>query len=277
MRALRHRRLRTSRCNRSAAIAVCAVLAAVLAPRPLVGQGSMDAGANAGKARATIHAMVQALGGEKWLTLENSKLHGRMSGFAHGKPTGGIMDYTELTKFPDLARLEFGKKGKWVQIFVGQRGWEITYQGVKTLPPDQVAGFVRRHNHSLQSVVRIWMKDPKTLLLYDGQSIAGRRLADKVTLIDADNDSVDIQTDAESHLPLSVSWQWRDPVYHDKDSEAIEYANYVSVQGIATAYDITTYRNGELINQQFLYDAAYNLALPPDTFNPEQTAAKIKH
>lgn len=258
-----------------AALAVMPMLC--FSPAAANAQGNSEAATNQQKARSILDAMVKALGGQKWLTLQNSDLHGRMSGFSHGKPTGGIMDYRELVKFPDLTRIEFGKKGKWVQIYAGGRGWEITYRGKKTLPPDQVANFVRRHDHSLQTVVRIWMKDPKTLLIYGGQSIAGRHLADQVTVINANNESVDILIGAQNHLPLRLSWEWRDPVYHDKDSEAIEYANYVSVDGIATPYDITVHHNGELTDQQFLYGAAYNVTLPPGTFDPDQAAAKIKH
>lgn len=253
------------------------MLTAMLAPVHAFAQSNADIVSSSDKARSILNEMITALGGQKWLTLQNCKLHGRMSGFSHGSPSGEIMDYTELIKFPDLTRLEFGKKGNWVQIYAGDRGWEITYRGKRTLPPDQVAGFIRRHNHSLQTIVRIWMKDPKLLLFYDGQTIAGQHVADKITLINAKNESVNLQTDDQSHLPLRVSWQWRDPVYHDKDSEAVEYANYVSVDGIATPYDITTYRNGELVGQRFLYSAGYNLTLPAGTFNPDEAAAKIKH
>ena len=56
---------------------------------------------NQQKARATLDAMVTALGGEKWLTLANTMQHGRTSGFYQGKPTGIISDFYEYDVFPD--------------------------------------------------------------------------------------------------------------------------------------------------------------------------------
>ncbi len=53
-----------------------------------------------------------------------------------------------------------------------------------------------------------------------------RHLADQTTLINADNDSITIQTDAETHLPLRRSYQWRDPLYKDKNTDAEEYDDY---------------------------------------------------
>ena len=40
------------------------------------------------------------------------------------------------------------------------------------------------------------MKDPTTVLMYEGQSLAERHLAQQVTLLNADNDSITIQIDA---------------------------------------------------------------------------------
>ena len=61
--------------------------------------------------------------------------------------------------------------------------------------------------------------------------MAERHMADQVTLISAENESITIQTDAQTHLPLSRSFQWRDPLYKDKNTEVEEYAAYRDVKG----------------------------------------------
>src|SRR6266481_742536 len=73
------------------------------------------------------------------------------------------------------------------------------------------------------SAVKVWLKDPKTILVYEGQHLAERHLADQVTLISPDNEAVTILIDAQSHLPLRRSFQWRDPLYHDKNTDYEEY------------------------------------------------------
>ena len=235
-----------------------------------------DAVANQRKARATLDAMVAALGGQRWLTLTNTMEQGRTSGFYQGKPTGMTAEFYEIFKFPDQIRVELGKKRDVLEIIDGDSVWEVTYKGKRELPKDQAQDLIRRREHSIQVAMRVWLNDPRTVLIYGGQSLVERHLADKTTLIDANNDSITIQTDAETHLPLQRTWQWRDPVYKDKNTDAEEYDDYHLVEGLPTAYTITRYHNGDMTNQRFLTHAAYNIPLTPDMFNPDQAASKIK-
>lgn len=262
---------------RVALSAAVALLLASLSGVPVKAQApDNDATVNQQKARAVLEEMVAALGGQRWLNISTTMLEGRTSGFYQGKPTGDIANYTQYSQFPDQTRIEIGKKRNVVEIFSGEEGWEVTYRGKRTLPRDQVDDFLRRRDHSIEAAARVWMKDPKTILLYDGQSLVERHLADQVTLINSENDSITIQTDAETHLPLRRTWQWRDPVYQDKDTDSEEYDDYHVVDGIPTPFDVTRYHNGDMTNQRFLYRAAYNVPLPPDAFDPDATAAKIK-
>src|ERR1700734_1934032 len=152
-----------------------------------------EAAANQKKARATLDAMVAALGGERWLALSNTVQEGRTSGFYLGKPTGMTSQFYEIQKFPDQARIELGKKRDVFEIMSGDQAWEITYKGKRELPKDQVQELLRRRDHSIQTAMRVWLKDPKTVLIYGGQNLVERHLADLTTLINADNDSITIQ------------------------------------------------------------------------------------
>jgi hypothetical protein len=241
-----------------------------------IGAQDQDAMANQKKARATLDAMVAALGGQRWLSLVSTMQQGRTSGFYQGKPTGATSEFYEIQKFPDLTRIELGKKRDVVEIIAGDKAWEVTYKGKKELPPDQVQELLRRRNHSIRTAITLWLNAPGTILIYNGQELVERHLADKTTLINSENDSITIETDAETHLPLRRSYQWRDPLYKDKNNDAEEYDNYQPVEGLPTAYTLTRFHNDDMTNQRFLFRAGYNLDLPPDMFNPDQAAAKIK-
>jgi hypothetical protein len=257
-------------------VALAGSLAVLAAHR--AGAQNSDAGAdqNQQKARAVLNAMVEALGGQKWLTLGNTMQQGRTSGFYQGKPTGAIADYTEFRQFPGQSRIEIGKKHNVFEIFNGDEGWEVTYKGKQAIPKDQLDDYIRRRDHSIETAVRVWLKDPSTILLYGGQNLVERHLADQVTLLNAENDSITIQMDAQTHLPLRRSWQWRDPLYKDKNTDGEEYDDYHEVEGIQTPYAISRFHNGDMTNQRFLYRAAYNVQLPPDAFDADKAAAKIK-
>lgn len=232
--------------------------------------------ANEKKARALLSAMVQALGGDRWLTLKDETFAGRTSTFYQGKPTGGIGDYFDYRRFPDQERIEFGKKQDVLEFFIGNQGWEVTYRGKRQLPQDQVDDYLRRRDHSVETAVRVWLKDPNTIVIYDRQSLVERHLADEVTLINPENDSITIEMDAQSHLPLRRKFKWRDPLYKDLNDETEEYDDYHMVDGIATPYTLTRFHNDDMTNQRYLFKAAYNSSLPDSMFSVDEAVAKIK-
>jgi hypothetical protein len=247
----------------------------LLLVNPLWAQNSTP-DANSGKARAALDVMVQALGGDRWLNLQNTYIEGRTSGFYQGKPTGAIGDFFSWHVYPDKDRIELTKKHDVVDIFLGNEGWEITYKGKRALPKDQMDEVLRRRDHSIEVAIKVWLKDPNTMLLFDGQSLSERHLADQVTLISPTNDSITIKMDAQTHLPLSRTYQWRDPLYKDKNEEVEEYDNYQVIDGIPTPFAITRFHNGDMISQRFVYKASYNVQLPQNAFDVEATVAKIK-
>jgi hypothetical protein len=234
-----------------------------------------DAAKNAQQARAVLDAMVKALGGDAWLNMQNREYHGRSAGFYQGKPSGATVEYWEIHSWPDHDRIEFTKHRDVVQIYTGNEGWEVIYSGKKELPKEQESDYLRRRDHSIETVVKKWLKDPNSILVYEGQHMAESHMAEQVTVISAQNEAVTIQTDVETHLPLRRSFQWRDETYHDKDEDAEEYDNYRPVDGIPTPYSITRFRNGDMVNQRFLFGAKYNQPLAADEFSVDATAAKI--
>ena len=234
-----------------------------------------DSAKNAQQAHAALDTMVKALGGDAWLNMQNREYQGRSAAFYHGKPSGATVEYWEIHAWPNKDRIEFTKHRDVVQIYTGQEGWEVIYSGKKELPKEQEEDYLRRRDHSIETVVKTWLKDPATILIYEGQHLAESHLADQVTLISAQNDAVTILMDSQTHLPLRRSFQWRDPLYKDKDEDAEEYDNYRPVDGFQTPFNITRFRNGDMVNQRFLFKAIYNQALPSDEFSPDSAAAKI--
>jgi hypothetical protein len=231
---------------------------------------------NAAKARELLNAMVKALGGDAWLNLKNTVREGHLAAFHHGDPDPGTILFYDCHVWPDRDRFEYGKHKDVYQFYEGRKGIEITYRGAKALPQEQVDDFLRRRDHSIELAVKVWLKDPKTILVYEGQRMAERHMADQVTLISPQNESITIQTDVQTHLPLSRSFQWRDPLYKDKNTEVEEYADYHDVEGLPTAYSITRVHNQEMARQIYIDKVHYNVDLPPDYWDINAIAKRVK-
>ena len=195
-------------------VLLCPGVDSVRRPCPSARQAAGDPTANAEqqKVKTLLQQMIQALGGDAWLNAPGYELIGRTSGFYQGKPTGEITDFLDYHQPPDKERVELGKKRQVYEIYVGDQGWEVTYKGKRAMPKIEMDDYLRRRNHSVDAAARIWMKDPGALYLYGGQEQVERRLADKITILSSTNDNLTLDLDANSHLPVRRSFEWRDPI-----------------------------------------------------------------
>ncbi len=206
------------------ALAIAMLAAPIAARTQTTPAAADDAGQkNARQARAALDAMVQALGGPVWLNMKNRVQHGHVAAFYQGKPDPGTTEYWDYHAWPDRDRIELTKHRDVVEFFIGRTGTEVTYRGKSPLPKDIVDDYLRRRDHSIETVVKVWLKDPRTILIYEGQRMAERHLADQVTAISAQNESVTILMDTQTHLPMRRTFEWRDPVYKDKNLDGEEY------------------------------------------------------
>jgi type II secretory pathway pseudopilin PulG len=236
-----------------------------------------EAQKNAAQARAALNAMVEALGGSAWFNIQNMERQGHVAAFFQGNPDLGTEETFEYHQWPDHDRVEVTKHRDVVEFFVGQQGWEVTYRGKKPLDKDIVDDFLRRRDHSIETAVKVWMKDPNTILIYEGQHLAERHLAEQVTLISPQNEAITILLDTQTHLPLQRSFQWRDPIYHDKNTDTEEYDDYHTIQGFPTPFTISRLKNGDPVRQYYVSRIVYNENLPDTFWDPDAEARKIKN
>lgn len=233
------------------------------------------------KARQLLDQMIAALGGQAWLTYQTTEQQGRSYSFFQGRPSSAGTLYWRFYQYPDKERRELTKQRDVVYIYNGNKGYEKTYKGTAADEDKTVQEVLRRRQHSLEVVLRVWMKDPKTVLFYDGQSVADQQMVDVVTILNKDNDQLSIGIDIHTHLPINKRFTWRDPDKYKVEDETI-YGNYRKVQGIETPFTVTSKRDGEINGQNFLTHAEYNTTFAPGffdaqiTYNPETYNPKAK-
>jgi hypothetical protein len=230
---------------------------------------------NQQKARAVLEQMIQALGGQAYLSVEDYYAEGRSGSFHNEALVGEGLIY-RYWKWPDIDRIELTKERDIVELYIGDNAYEITYRGIRALDPAKDerlrASLLRRH-YSLEIVLRKWLNEPGILLLDEGPTLSENRMAEKITVINANNEAVTILVAPDSHLPLEKRFSSRDPRYRERDEESTIYGNWRVEQGINTPHTILTKRNGETISQQILAHVTYNTHPPANLFDP--SAAKI--
>jgi len=238
---------------------------------------------SADRGRKLLDQMVAALGGDAWLNRAVWVEYGQTAHFYKGQPDPyvvGFEDYKRAKPYAErvvpvvhvstLAIL--GLPGRdhrdTATVWNEQGGWELTFKGKIEVPKDEEKEYERVRSHSLEVVIKDWLKRPDATVSYDGSTMVGRRLGETVT-VSVDGDSAAIALDESNHLPLSLTFKFRNETYKDFDTETVEYDNYQPNAGILTPMAVTRFKNGDMVSQRFLTKVEYKSALPAELFNPD--------
>lgn len=224
--------------------------------------------ANALKAKAVLNQAIQALGGQAFLTLRDREQQGKIYGFHHGRASGAGTVFWSFTEFPDKERVELTKERDIAELYVGNKAWELTYKGAHPIEEKDRIEYMRRRRFSLDNILRTWVNDPGVVLLFEGSAIAAQHPSQRVTLINAQDESVTLFIDSDTHLPVKKSFSWRDPVDRQKNLEEEVYENYRLVSGVMAPYNVTRFFNEDMANQRFLNSVTINQKLDPAMFDP---------
>jgi hypothetical protein len=222
---------------------------------------------NAHKAKVLIDQMIQALGGQAYLTIQDTSQEGRTYSFHLGVPNSVGVLFWRFYKFPDRERIELTKKRDVIYVQNGNQGYEITYKGTREQDAKDLADYLRRRQFALDWVLRHWLTEPGVALFYEGPSVADQKNVEQVTIMNARNQGVTLFMDASTHLPVKKTFTWRDPTDKQRNAEDEVYDNYRPVQGIMSPFSITRFYNGDMSNQRFLNSISYNQGLRDSMFD----------
>ena len=221
------------------------------------------------KGKALIEQAIQALGGQAYLTIRDREMQGRGYTLHHGHQTSPGTVFWTFSEFPDKERVELTKERDITELYIGDKGYEITFKGVHPIEQKDLVDYMRRRRFSLDTILRIWVNDPSVVILYEGSAIAAQHPSDRVTLINSKDESVSLFFDIDTHLPVKKSFEWRDPIDRQKNLEEEVYDNYRKVEGGTVApYNVTRYFNGDMSSQRFFNSVTINQGLDETMFDP---------
>lgn len=254
---------------------VCLCVASLYGQQNPAAPPAVTEQSNQQKARAVIAQMIQALGGQTYLTVQDSYAEGR-SGSFHNETLEGYGLYYRFWKWPDKERTELTKQRDIVELYLGPQAYEITYKGIRPLDPqkdEKLGQALLRRRYTLEMVLRQWLTEPGVLLLDEGPGISEGHLAEKITIMNSKNESVTLYVDPTTHLPLEKRFSTRDPRYRERDEERTIYGDWKLIQGVNTPRITVTKRNGETLSQQIILNITYNNHPADALFDP--AVAKI--
>ncbi len=223
---------------------------------------------NAHQAHDLLEQAIAALGGEAYLNIHDMQEQGRTYTFYHGRPSSNGVFFWRFLEFPGKERIELTPQRDVAYIYSGDKGYEVTYKGPKAIEKKDLDDYLRHRKFSLETILHSWVNDPNVALFFDGAALAGSLAAQRVTLINKQDEAVSVYFDIDTHLPIKKTYSWRDPVDKERNVEEETYDGYRMVDGVMTPFGFTRYFNGDMQTERFVTSAGYNKGLDPAMFDP---------
>jgi len=231
-----------------------------------------------------LDKMIEALGGDAWRNRTDYSASGQTGSFYKGAANPYVMQFERYVRLKPFGErlIVVSKQGVFIPttkrdvavIWTNGKGYEVTYKGKKELPEKEITEFFLYQNHSLDTVMLDWMKQPGVLVSYLGTQLVDRKVADRISILTESNDGVTIDLDENTHLPINLTFKWRDPTYRDFNTEMQEFDDYHPIDGVMTPLTLTRFHNGDMTTQIFLKEVHYNVNFPPDLLNPDRPLSK---
>lgn len=224
---------------------------------------------SAAKAKQLLQEAITALGGNTYLNVHNSTCTGRIGQFDHGGNLNGFGHFIDYEVPPDKERQENLPKRNIIEVYNGDKGWELDRGGVSETPQVDLVDFVEGNKKDIDNILRYRIHEPGMVFRYGGPDIVDLKQVDWVELVDSDNRTIRIAIATATHLPLRKIVDTRDPRSRMKSEEIEIYSNYHPLEGIQTPFQVTRERNGIKIFQVFFDKCEYNTNLSDSLFTRE--------
>ena len=236
--------------------------------------------ANVRRGREIVDLVVQALGGPKFLAMEDRTEAGRMYSF-YREQLRGLSKATLYTRYltppegpPDgkvytRERQSFyreAKKEDYAILFDEQNGWNITFRGASPLAPDAVARYRDTTLRNIFYILRQRLKEPGLIIEFSGSEVVDNIPVQRVTFTDSDNTSVAADFHTSTHLPVRQVFYRRDPITRERRQELTRFDKYRDVGGVMWPFNLQRERDGERIFQLYSEQVTINNSLTDDLF-----------
>jgi hypothetical protein len=242
---------------------------------------------SAALAKKIVGQLIEALGGQAYLTVRESQCSGRLSQFESNGSLGDYILVRDYWQLPDKDRTEYIVKGSKigilsflvgslpikggmvVQLFSGNAGWTLDRGGVSAQPAAAIAGFQAFLKRDINHLLRFRLKEEGMTFRYGGLDLVDMRPVDWVEITDRDGRTFRLAVRRSDHLLMQSVVLIPNEKTEERDEYTTYYSNYHPLDGVQTPFQITRQENGRKTFQTFYDGCQFNPSLPPDFFTKE--------
>jgi hypothetical protein len=232
---------------------------------------------NSDRGKRVIDQAITALGGDRFLHMEDRVESGRAYSFYNDRLSGLSFAkiYTRYLTRPDppvLAffgireRETFGKKEDSAVLLTETEGYNVTFRGAYPLAADQYERFRESTLRNIFYILRQRLGEPGLTFDSRGADVIDNQPVEKVDVTDNDNRVVTVYFQLSTKLPVRQVTERRDPKTNLPIEEVTLYTKYREVDGVTWPYAIERLRNGEKIYEIFSDSVKIDVGLTDNQF-----------
>jgi len=219
------------------------------------------------RGKRVVNECLEALGGQRYLDVQNREVAGRAYSFYREKLSGLSLAkiYTRFySEVKDTAhelavreRQNFGKKEDYGTLFKEKDAYNLSFRGAQPLPDDRFERYKDTTRSDIFYILRIRMHEP---LIFEsrGADVLQNAPVEIVDITDADNHTTTVYFHQITKLPVRELFYRRNPVTKDKDEEVTVFSKYREVDGIQWPFAVERQRNGDKTFEIFADSVKFN-------------------
>ena len=232
------------------------------------------------RGKQIIDATLAALGGERFLRMQDRVETGRAFSF-YRERMSGLSRATIYTRYltrpePPVAgfigqreRQSFGKdEASGAVLFTENEGWQITYRGASPVLKDLLERYQISLLRNIFYILRMRLGEKGLLFELDKTDIVDNQPVEILYITDSDNREVTVHIHRSTHLPVRQVYYRRNPISKERMEEVTVFGKYRDVGGgVQWPYSIQRFRDGEKLFELYADSVVINQGLTDTLFS----------
>ena len=232
------------------------------------------------KGKAVIDEALAALGGERFLSVQNRIETGRVYSFFHEELSGlaSAMIYTKYVPVADTSSMTplairerqsylRLKKEQSAVLFTDADAYQITFRGARPLSTDSLERYRIVTLTNVFYILRVRLHEPGMVFESKGREVWSNQPVNIVDITDSENRVVTVYFNQSTKLPVHQVFYHRDPKTKRRIEEVSDYGKYREVgQGVMWPLTMQRTRDGEKIYEIYSDSVSINQTMSESLF-----------
>jgi hypothetical protein len=231
------------------------------------------------KGRQAMEGCLEAMGGAKYMSMEDRVEFGRaysfyneeLSGLARARISVRHLKEPPSAGLPAIEeRQAFGKNEDFGMIFAGGKAWQFSFRGARPARPEVLLRWTDSTLRNVFYILRHRLREPGMIFEHRGTEVLDNQPVEVVDVIDPDNRTVTVYLHYSTKLPVRQVYVRRDLKTRERSEEVTIYSKYRDVGGgVQWPFAIQRNRDGQKTFEMYAETVAINQRLPAALFQVE--------